>query len=141
MFSGEYEHSIDKKGRIIIPAKFRFELKETFWINRGMDGCLTIHTEEDWMKRSAKLEGLSDNSYEAREYMRQMFRLANECTVDNQGRILISQKLIQIAGLKKDCVFVGANRHIELWDLDRWNEHNEGVESLEELAERLNFNL
>ena len=138
MFSDEIVHNIDAKGRIIVPAKFRYELGETFWINRGLDGCLCIYPTSEWMKKSEKLEALSENSRDAREYVRQMFRLASEVTLDNQGRILISSKLIALAGLKKECVFVGANKYIELWDQERWEAHNEGVESLDELAERIN---
>ena len=138
MFSDEIVHNIDSKGRIIVPAKFRYELGETFWINRGLDGCLCIYPTSEWMKKSEKLEALSENSRDAREYVRQMFRLASEVTLDNQGRILISSKLIALAGLKKECVFVGANKYIELWDQERWEAHNEGVESLDELAERIN---
>jgi len=137
MFSDEYVHNIDSKGRIIVPAKFRYELGETFWINRGLDGCLCIYPQSEWIKKSEKLEALSENSRDAREYVRQMFRLASEVSVDGQGRILISSKLIALAGLKKECVFVGANKYIELWDQDRWDAQNEAVESLEELAERL----
>lgn len=138
MFSDEIVHNIDTKGRIIVPAKFRYELGETFWINRGLDGCLCIYPTSEWMKKSEKLEALSENSRDAREYVRQMFRLASEVTLDNQGRILISSKLIALAGLKKECVFVGANKYIELWDQERWEAHNECVESLDELAERIN---
>ena len=138
MFSDEIVHNIDTKGRIIVPAKFRYELGETFWINRGLDGCLCIYPTSEWMKKSEKLEALSENSRDAREYVRQMFRLASEVTLDNQGRILISGKLIALAGLKKECVFVGANKYIELWDQERWEAHNECVESLDELAERIN---
>ncbi|MBR5207420.1 MAG: division/cell wall cluster transcriptional repressor MraZ [Erysipelotrichaceae bacterium] len=138
MFSDEIVHNIDTKGRIIVPAKFRYELGETFWINRGLDGCLCIYPTSEWMKKSEKLEALSENSRDAREYVRQMFRLASEVTLDNQGRILISSKLITLAGLKKECVFVGANKYIELWDQERWEAHNECVESLDELAERIN---
>ena len=138
MFSDEIVHNIDAKGRIIVPAKFRYELGETFWINRGLDGCLCIYPTSEWMKKSEKLEALSENSRDAREYVRQMFRLASEVTLDNQGRILISSKLIALAGLKKECVFVGANKYIELWNQERWEAHNEGVESLDELAERIN---
>ena len=137
MFSDEFVHNIDSKGRIIVPAKFRYELGETFWINRGLDGCLCIYPQSEWQKKSEKLEALSENSRDAREYVRQMFRLASEVTVDGQGRILISSKLIALAGLKKECVFVGANKYIELWDVQRWDEHNETVENLDELAERL----
>ena len=135
MFSDEYEHNIDAKGRIIVPAKFRYELGETFWINRGLDGNICIYPTKEWLKKSEKLEALSENSRDAREYVRQMFRLASEVTVDNQGRILISSKLIQLAGLKKACVFVGANKYIELWDAERWQAHNEGAVDLDELAE------
>ena len=138
MFSDEIVHNIDTKGRIIVPAKFRYELGETFWINRGLDGCLCIYPTSEWMKKSEKLEALSENSRDAREYVRQMFRLASEVTLDNQGRILISSKLIALAGLKKECVFVGANKYIELWDQERWEAHNECVESLDELAEIIN---
>ena len=138
MFSDEIVHNIDTKGRIIVPAKFRYELGETFWINHGLDGCLCIYPTSEWMKKSEKLEALSENSRDAREYVRQMFRLASEVTLDNQGRILISSKLIALAGLKKECVFVGANKYIELWDQERWEAHNECVESLDELAERIN---
>ena len=137
MFSDEFVHNIDSKGRIIVPAKFRYELGETFWINRGLDGCLCIYPQSEWKKKSEKLEELSENSRDAREYVRQMFRLASEVTVDGQGRILISSKLIALAGLKKECVFVGANKYIELWDAAKWDAHNEDVESLDDLAERL----
>ena len=124
----------------------RHEVKEGFLLRETRDGVVLEKLTESGTDVVAEYEAarISVEVHfemclrDAREYVRQMFRLASEVTLDNQGRILISSKLIALAGLKKECVFVGANKYIELWDQERWEAHNETVESLDELAERIN---
>ena len=138
MFIGEYQHNLDAKGRIVVPGRFREELHESFILARGLDGCLSIYSLKQWDKMFEEIDKLPTTKKAARQYIRMLTSTATECTLDNQGRILISSKLIALAGLKKECVFVGANKYIELWDQERWEAHNESVESLDELAERIN---
>lgn len=138
MFIGEYQHSIDTKGRIIVPAKFRTELGETMIVTRGLDGCLTIYTEEQWQEVYAKLKSLPQTKREVRMYIHMVTSKAAECELDGQGRIRIPSHLTKEAGLEKECVVVGVSDHVEIWDKQRWNDYYEmASENYEEIAESL----
>ena len=138
MFIGEYEHNLDAKGRIIIPSKFRDELHSSFILTRGLDGCLTIYSLEQWNKIFERINKLPTTKKAVRQYTRVLTSNACECQLDNQGRILIPTNLTAPVGIKKECVIVGANDHIEIWNKESWeNYFNEANESFEEVAENL----
>lgn len=138
MFIGEYSHNLDTKGRIIIPSKFREELHESFILTRGLDGCLTIYSLEQWEKIFIEINKLPTTKKAARQYIRVLTSNACECTLDNQGRILIPSNLTTPVGISKECVIVGANDHIEIWDKKVWNDYfDEASKSFEEIAENL----
>lgn len=133
MFMGEFNHSIDSKGRIIIPSKFREGLGEEFVITLGLDGCLFAYSNEEWMKFVAKLQTLPGTK-EARQLQRYFMACASACEADKQGRILIPQKLRESVGLDKEIVFVGVLNKIEIWSKERWDQNNyyEDVDSIAE---------
>lgn len=142
MFYGEFEHSLDKKSRVIIPAKFREAFKdnfvEKFFITRGLDGCLFLFTAEEWKKQEQKFKSLSFTKTEARKFNRLFFSGASEIVCDNQGRVLIPQYLKEFAQIQKDVVIIGVSNRIEIWSKDRWKEFYENTrETFEDTAEKL----
>lgn len=138
MFMGEYRHSLDAKNRMIIPAKFRDELGNTFVVTKGLDGCLTVYTSSQWTKIIEQLEKLPTTKKEARQYVRYLTSKASECELDGQGRIQLPQVLVTAADIKKKCVVVGAADHVEIWSEERWNAYEEeAAESFESIAETL----
>ncbi len=135
---GEYQHNLDTKGRIIIPAKFRDELGDTMVVTRWLDGCLAIYTMEQWQSLYEKLQTLPSTKREARRFTHMIMAKASECTLDTQGRIRLPQPLIQEASLEKACVVIGVSDHVEIWDQEKWNEYYEvASESFEDIAESL----
>lgn len=122
MFSGEYNHSIDEKGRLIIPSRFRFELGEKFILTRGLDGCICIYPMSAWDALEEKLRGLPLTNKNSRLVTRFLVGGAVTCELDKQGRILIPGPLREHAGLTKDVVLAGTLERIEIWDKTRWNE-------------------
>ena len=138
MFIGEYYHNLDAKGRIIIPAKFRDELNGTFVLTRGLDGCLTIYSTEKWEKIFEEINKLPETKKATRQYIRMLTANACECTLDNQGRILIPANLSGSVNITKECVVVGANSHVEIWDKATWNAYmDDASENFEDIAESL----
>lgn len=139
MFIGEFHHSLDTKGRIAIPARFRDELGDAVVINRHLDGCLAVYTVEGFQKKYEAWMQLNSNKAEVRKYVRAMTSQAFEAPFDNQGRILVPATLSKIAELGKDCVFIGAGDHLELWSEKRWNEYNSAMtdEEIEKISEEL----
>ena len=138
MFIGEYSHNLDTKGRIIIPSKFREELHSSFILTRGLDGCLTIYSLEQWNKIFEEINKLPTTKKAVRQYTRVLTSNACECSLDNQGRILIPSNLSTPLNIKKECVIVGANDHIEIWDKNAWeNYFEEANANFEEVAENL----
>ena len=138
MFIGEYYHNLDAKGRIIIPAKFRDELNGTFILTRGLDGCLTIYSTEKWEKIFEEINKLPETKKATRQYIRMLTANACECTLDNQGRILIPANLSGSVNITKECVVVGANSHVEIWDKATWNAYmDDARENFEDIAESL----
>lgn len=138
MFIGEYYHNLDAKGRIIIPAKFRDELNGTFILTRGLDGCLTIYSTEKWEKIFEEINKLPETKKATRQYIRMLTANACECTLDNQGRILIPANLSGTVNITKECVVVGANSHVEIWDKATWNAYmDDASENFEDIAESL----
>ena len=138
MFIGEYQHNLDAKGRIIIPSRFRDELNTSFILTRGLDGCLTIYSLEQWEKMFVEINKLPTTKKAARQYVRMLTSTATECVLDNQGRIQIPSFLSKPVNIQKECVVIGANDHIEIWDKATWNNYYlEASENFEDVAENL----
>lgn len=135
MFMGEHNHTVDAKGRVIIPAKFREELGDEFVLTLGLDGCLFVYPNDEWLNFVNELKGLP-GSKEARQLQRYFMAGAASCEVDKQGRFLIPQKLREHAGLDKELVLVGVLNKIEIWSKERW-ESNNTYENMDEIAERM----
>src|SRR5437868_54661 len=142
MFYGEYEHTIDIKGRLIIPSKFREVFKENyverFFVTRGLDTCLFVFAEDEWKKQEAKFRSLSFTSAEARQFNRLYFSGACEVTCDQQGRILIPDYLKEFAKLERDVVIVGVSNRMEIWNKDGWKKfYDHAKDSFEKIAENV----
>ncbi|MFA4889313.1 MAG: division/cell wall cluster transcriptional repressor MraZ [Candidatus Omnitrophota bacterium] len=142
MFYGEYIHSIDRKGRIILPAKFREAAKahfiEKFFVTRGLDKCLFMLSEEEWRTQENKFKSIPFTKQESRTFNRLYFSGAVEAAFDTQGRILLPQYLKDFAEIKKDVVLVGVSNRIEIWAKDKWQEfYGNSRQSFEEIAEKL----
>jgi len=135
MFMGEYDHSIDTKGRIIVPAKFRESLGEEFVVTQGLDGCLFVYPNSEWENFVTELKNLPGNK-EARQLQRYFMAGAANLDVDKQGRILIPSKLREAAGLEKEVVFVGVLSKIEIWAKERW-ESNNSFDNMDDIAENM----
>ncbi len=135
MFMGEYNHTIDTKGRIIIPSKFRETLGDEFVVTLGLDGCLFVYPNEEWINFVTQLKNLP-GSKEARQLQRYFMAGAATCEVDKQGRILIPNKLREQAGLDKDIVFVGVLSKIEIWSKDKWESNND-YDDMDQIAEHM----
>ncbi|MEK3809046.1 division/cell wall cluster transcriptional repressor MraZ [Bacillus sp. FSL H8-0547] len=138
MFMGEYHHTIDAKGRMIVPAKFREELGETFVITRGLDQCLFGYPMSEWKMIEEKLKALPLTKKDARAFTRFFFSGAVECELDKQGRINLAAPLLQYAKLEKECVVIGVSNRIELWDQAIWDTYvAEQEDSFAEIAENM----
>ncbi len=142
MFYGEFAHSLDRKGRLIIPSKFREALKEAYaeklYITRGLDKCLFVFTEEEWKIQESKFRSISFTKSEHRKFNRLFFSGAQDVLADKQGRILLQSYLKDYADIKKEVVFIGVSNRIEIWAKESWKEfYNTSKESYEEIAENL----
>lgn len=142
MFYGEHEHSIDRKGRLIIPSKFREVFKENyverFFVTRGLDTCLFVFTEDEWKKQENRFKSLSFTNAEARQFNRLYFSGACEVTCDKQGRVLIPDYLKDFAQIKRDVMIVGVSNRMEIWAKEGWIEYfNNTKDSFEKIAEKL----
>ena len=115
MLIGEYRHNIDDKGRITIPAKFREEIGMKFVVTRGLDGCLFVYAMDNWNKIVSKLQTLPFTKKDARTFMRFFLSGATVCEFDKQGRINLSNSLIEYAGIQKECTIIGVNDRLEIW--------------------------
>ena len=124
MFMGEYNHTIDAKGRLIIPAKFREALGEEFILTRGLDGCLSIYPMDEWKSFEEKLKALPLTDKNARAFLRFFVAGATSCELDKQGRILVPSTLREFAGLEKEVVLTGNLTRIEVWSKERWIENS-----------------
>lgn len=122
MFIGEYQHTVDAKGRLFMPAKLRDELGETFILTLGLDNCLFVFSHEEFAILKAKLDAISIANRDARQFARFFFAGACECEVDKQGRILVPAKLRSYAGLEKDATIVGVSNRLEIWNTQKWEE-------------------
>lgn len=133
MLMGEYNHIIDAKGRLIIPAKFREELGDSFVVTRGLGSCLSIYPEAAWERMIAKVQELPMTDKRGRDFKRYIVSGASDCELDKMGRILLPQPLRNFAGLTKEVVLVGQIDFIEIWDKDKWSTVQDELEKPGEL--------
>ena len=138
MFMGEYNHTIDAKGRLIVPAKFREILGDNFIVTKGLDGCLFVYPNDEWTRFEEKLKSLPLTNKNARQFTRFFLAGAAACEVDKQGRILLPQGLREFASLEKDVVLVGVASRIEIWSRERWDESMNTYDGdMDEVAENM----
>lgn len=138
-YAGEYNHTIDAKGRVIVPSKLREKLGDTFWVTKGLDGCLYMYDSAEWESFEKKLSELPISS---RNLVRFFLRGADSPETDKQGRILLPQSLRTHADLKKDVVFIGVGNKVEIWDKERLDnldigDLDENISKLEEMGIRI----
>ena len=136
MFMGEYNHTVDTKGRLIIPSKFRETLGDEFVVTKGLDGCLFVYDNTEWQKFEEKLKALPLTNKDARQFVRFFLAGAASVEVDKQGRILLPSVLREFAGLDKEVVLVGVASRVEIWSRTKW-EAASGYEDMEEIAEHM----
>lgn len=127
MFTGEYRHTIDDKGRVAVPARFRGDLAGTAFVSRWIDGCLAIFPKDEWNALAAKVGTLSVSDAGARNFARFLFSGAFEVELDRQGRAVVPAGLREFAGLNGEAVVVGARDHVELWQPGRWAAYSAGM--------------
>ncbi|MBW7456696.1 division/cell wall cluster transcriptional repressor MraZ [Paenibacillus sepulcri] len=138
MFMGEFQHSIDDKGRIIIPVKFREGLGEQFIITRGLDNCLFVYPMSEWGVLEQKLKSLPLMKSDARAFSRFFFSGATECELDKQGRVNVPNTLCEYAKFNKECVVIGVSNRVEIWSKSIWEGYfQQSEESFNEIAEKL----
>ena len=133
---GEYNHTIDTKGRLIIPSKFREALGDEFVVTKGLDGCLFVYANEEWQNFEGKLKTLPLTNKDARQFVRFFLAGAAAVEVDKQGRILLPSVLREFAGLEKEVVLVGVASRVEIWSKEKW-ESAAAYEDMEEIAEHM----
>lgn len=144
MFMGEFHHTIDSKGRIIVPAKLRENLGEQFIVTRGLEGCLFIYPKNEWEHIINKYKELPDTK-DRRYFMRIFLSGATVCELDKQGRINIPAPLVQYSKLIKDCLIIGVDERLEIWSKESWETFiSENEDNLSDIADNLfasNFNI
>ena len=136
MLIGEYEHSLDAKGRLIMPAKLREDIGEKFIITKGLDGCLFAFSLEEWKNFEQKLRSLPISNKDARAFSRFFFAGAIDCEIDKQGRFLISSNFREFAELTKEVVIIGMDSRLEIWSKDKWQNTDDEI-SADEIAEKM----
>ncbi len=138
MFTGEFQHTLDGKGRVIIPSKLRDGLGDRFVITRGLDQCLFVYPNSEWVRLEQKLKQLPFTKSDSRAFTRLFFSGAMEVEADKQGRILIPNNLREYAGIEKEVMFIGVSNRVEVWSEDAWKGYfDQANENYEELAEKL----
>ncbi|RJX29024.1 MAG: transcriptional regulator MraZ [Dethiobacter sp.] len=138
MLIGEYYHTLDNKGRVIVPSRLREELGEKFIITRGLDNCLFLYPMQEWKNLERRLKSLPFTKSETRAFMRLFFSGASEVDIDKQGRILLPPLLREHSHLQKDVVFIGVSNRAEIWSKEIWEEYNHKSDlSFEQVAENL----
>jgi MraZ protein len=137
VFTGEYRHSVDDKGRLAVPSKFRAQLDSGAVVSRWLDNCLAIHTKTGWEALAEKVATLPITDQSARLFQRFIFAGAVEATLDGQGRVLIPTFLREMAGLGSEAVVVGSRDHAEIWAPARWDDYRRTLEDPDTLAEAL----
>jgi MraZ protein len=137
VFTGEYRHSVDEKGRIAVPAKFRAQLEGGAYVARWLDACLAIFPRAAWDVLAEKVGGLPIGDANARTFSRSLFASAYELEPDRQGRIVVPASLRELAGLRDEAVIVGMRDHAEIWEPERWATYRRAMEAPEAMAEHL----
>ena len=138
MFMGEYHHSLDDKGRLIVPSKFREPLGGRCVVTRGLDKCLFVYPEPEWRAMEQKLRQLPLTQADARAFVRFFFSGATDLELDKQGRIMLPANLREYAGLDKDVVVIGVATRVELWSKEVWSGYmQEAASSFEAIAEKI----
>lgn len=138
MLIGEYHHNIDEKGRIILPAKLRYDLGEEFFVTRGLEKCLFVYPKTEWDKITDQLKTLPFTKKDARSFARFFLSGATATVFDKQGRINITSPLVSYAELKKECIIIGVGERLEIWDKEEWNNfYNTNKEEMSNIAENL----
>ena len=138
MFLGEYQHSLDSKGRIIVPSKFREELGISFIATKGLDNCLFLYPMDEWKTIEEKLRSLPFTRADVRSFARFFFSGASELEIDKQGRILLPSNLRDYAMIEKELVIIGVGSRVEIWANEKWAQYNQTAElSYEVIAENL----
>lgn len=133
---GEYSHSLDTKGRLIMPAKLRQDIGDKFILTKGLDGCLFAFSQEEWLNFEEKLKSLPLSDKNARNFVRFFLSGATECEIDKQGRFLIPNNLRTAANLDKDAIIIGVGTRLEIWNKETWEKCDEGI-SADEIAENM----
>ncbi|MGB9867287.1 MAG: division/cell wall cluster transcriptional repressor MraZ [Bacillota bacterium] len=123
MLIGEYQHTLDEKGRLTIPARFREDLGDRFILTKGLDGCLFGYPLAEWKALEAKLRALPMTKADARAFVRLLLAGANECELDRQGRFVLPNSLREHAAITKEAVITGVSTRIEIWSKQRWEEY------------------
>ena len=136
MLIGEYEHSLDAKGRLIMPSKLRQDMGETFIVTKGLDGCLFAFSQNEWLNFETKLKALPLSDKNARNFVRFFLSGATECEIDKQGRFLIPNNLRVAANLEKEVVIIGVGTRLEIWNKNIWQQCDENI-SADEIAQNM----
>ena len=136
MLIGEYEHTLDAKGRVSMPAKLRRDMGEAFIVTKGLDGCLFAFSQDEWMNFETKLKSLPLSDKNARNFVRFFLAGATECELDKQGRFLIPANLRKEANLDKEAVIIGVGTRLEIWNKETWLAKDEEI-SADEIAENM----
>ena len=138
MLIGEYEHSLDVKGRLILPAKIREDMGDKFIVTKGLEGCLFGFSQNEWTNFEEKLKTLPLTNKNARDFVRILLSGATECEIDKQGRFLITSNLREYATLEKDAIIIGVGTRIEIWNREKWKSYNSDENiSADEIAENM----
>ncbi|BAS27715.1 division/cell wall cluster transcriptional repressor MraZ [Limnochorda pilosa] len=138
MFLGEYEHSLDEKGRLTVPSRFREDLAGRLVVTRGLDHCLFLYPYSEWQVLEQKLKSLPMTQRDARAFVRLLFSGASEQDLDRQGRLLLPANLREYAAIDRDVVIIGVSNRVELWSKERWNAYEaEASQAYEDLAEKI----
>lgn len=138
MFLGEYQHTMDDKGRLTIPARFREGLGDNFVVTRGLDNCLFAYPRTEWQVLESRLKTLPLTKGDARAFVRFLFSGATECELDRQGRVMVPQPLREHGQIEKDVVVIGVSNRVEIWAKERWERYVvQAEQSFEEIAENL----
>lgn len=124
MLIGEYEHSLDVKGRLIMPAKLRADMGEKFIITKGLDGCLFVFSQNEWSNFESKLKELPLTNKNARDFVRFFLSGATECEIDKQGRFLLVSTLRAYAEIIKEVIIIGVGTRLEIWEKEKWKKYN-----------------
>ena len=124
MLIGEYEHSLDAKGRLIMPAKLRADMGEKFIITKGLDGCLFVFSQNEWSNFESKLKELPLTNKNARDFVRFFLSGATECAIDKQGRFLLVSTLRAYAEIIKEVIIIGVGTRLEIWEKEKWKKYN-----------------